>query len=44
MSWKEKGDLKIWAKIRKVFGRTGSSEDPEYTIKNMIKSQTRLGQ
>lgn len=44
MSWKEKGDLKIWAKFRKVFGRTGSSEDPEYTIKNMIKSQTRLGQ
>ena len=43
-SWKEKGDLKIWAKILKTFGRTGSTDDPENTIKNMIKSQTRLGQ
>jgi LysM repeat protein len=44
MSWKEKGDLKLWAKLLKTFGRTGSTDDPETTIKNMMKAQTRLGQ
>jgi LysM repeat protein len=42
MSFKEKGDLKIWAKIYKTFGRTGSTDDPEYTMQNMMKSQ-RVG-
>ena len=44
MDWKEKGDLKIWAKFRKVFGRTGYTDDPETAIKNMMKAQTRVGQ
>ncbi len=42
--WKEKGDLKIWAKFRRVFGRTGYTDDPETAVKNMMKAQTRLGQ
>ena len=42
MGFKEKGDLKIWAKIYKTFGRTGSTDDPEYTMQNMMKSQ-RVG-
>jgi LysM repeat protein len=43
-SWKEKGDLKIWAKFLKAFGRTGYTDDPENAIKNMMKAQTRVGQ
>ncbi len=43
-SWKEKGDLKVWGKLRRIVGRTGYSEDPETGLKNMMKAQSRMGQ
>jgi len=42
MDWKQKGDLKIWGKLRKIVGRTGYSEDPQVGLENMMKS-TRGG-
>ena len=42
-SWKQKGELKIWNKLRKTIGRTGGTDNPEEVFKNMIKNQSRLG-
>ena len=41
--WKEKGDLKIWAKIMKTFGFTGGTGDPETQLENMVKNSSKLG-
>jgi LysM repeat protein len=40
-SWKEKGDLKLWSKIGKAIGFTGSTGDPVTSYENQFKSQSK---
>jgi LysM repeat protein len=42
-SWKEKGSLKIWSKLGKTFGFSGSTGDPVTQFENMIKNQAKSG-
>jgi len=40
-SWKQEGELKIWNKIGKTFGFTGSTGDPVTQLENMVKNQAK---
>ena len=40
-SWKEKDTLKIWSKIFKSIGFTGSTGDPVTNAENMYKMQSK---
>ena len=42
-SWKEKGSLKIWSKLGKTFGFSGSTGDPVTQFENMVKNQSKSG-
>ncbi|MEX0594978.1 MAG: LysM domain-containing protein [Candidatus Paceibacterota bacterium] len=42
-SWEEKDDYKIIDHIMKAFGFTGSTGDPETSIKNLRNSSSRIG-
>jgi LysM repeat protein len=40
-SWKEEGDLKLWSKLGKAIGFTGSTGDPVTSFENQFKSQSK---
>jgi LysM repeat protein len=40
-SWKEKGELKIWNKLGKAIGFTGSTGDPVTSYENQFKNQAK---
>jgi len=42
-SWKEKGDLKIWSKLGKAIGFTGSTGDPVTSFESQFKNQNKTG-
>jgi LysM repeat protein len=42
-SWKQKGELKIWGKFRKVVGRTGGTDDPRQMIENLFRGVESKG-
>ena len=41
--WKEKDSLKIWAKLLKTIGATGSTGDPATQIEFLVKNSSAKG-